>query len=435
MSYTRPMAGLFQRAMHEQREDVCDVLERLVRAPLDCPPGREFDAVVTVLCDVLRRFGLSPSLLSVPAPDGMLPPTLVASVGPGSDTAYLHGRYRALPVDHPRQFEPWWSGDQYFARGVAETTGGVVALLYAMKMLVTHDVPLRGRVRLVLVPGRDASTVERAMAQLEEVGIIGLGGVGMYTPAATAGRIYNASRGVIRWRITVRAAQESGDDAGAGACSSDPASGVSQSDVGHLDTPDSMTLAQPILQELSDLRHRVTQRQTPFVPMRRPANQSVLVVGGTAEGDSRFSARADVCSFEIDRRLNPEESLEEERSALLQIVERARQAGTICEVETLEEGSPSGVPSRADSSRSLERAVYQVRKGLAPFELYPGLLDTHFYARLGIPALAYGPGDRRVIEGRREFIRVNDLLECAAIYALAALYEVADPHADLSSYA
>lgn len=435
MPYTRPMAGLFQRALHEQREELCGVLERLVRTPLESSPGREFESVVTALCDMLRRFGLSPNLLSLPAPDGMLPPTIVATVGSGGDMAYLHGRYRALPAGHPRQFDPWWSGDQYFGRGVAETTGGVVALIYAMKMLASHQLPLRGRVRLVLVPWRDSTTVERAMAQLVEVGIIGRGGLAMYTPAATAGRIYNASRGVIRWRVTVRAPRTRGDDVDPTVHAADRASETRLLAERRFAAPDAMTLAQPILQELSDLRHRVTKRRTEFAPLLGPANQSVLVVGGNVDGEARFWAQPEVCSFEIDRRLNPEESLDEERSALLQIVERARQAGTMCEVETLEEGSPSGVPSRAESLRSLERAVYRVRKTMATVELYPWLLDTHFYAQAGIPALAYGPGDPRAIEGMREFIRASDVLECAAIFAMAVLHEVADPHADLSSYA
>ena len=51
------------------------------------------------------------------------------------------------------------------------------------------------------------------------------------------------------------------------------------------------------------------------------------------------------------------------------------------------------------------------------FELCPGVLDTRWYAQLGIPAFAYGGGRLDVSHGPSEFIEEAAMRECAAVYA------------------
>jgi len=59
---------------------------------------------------------------------------------------------------------------------------------------------------------------------------------------------------------------------------------------------------------------------------------------------------------------------------------------------------------------------------LAPqFEMCPGLLETRFYNRIGVPALAYGPGLLSVSHGPNEFVAVRNIFDCALIYALTAV--------------
>jgi acetylornithine deacetylase/succinyl-diaminopimelate desuccinylase-like protein len=49
------------------------------------------------------------------------------------------------------------------------------------------------------------------------------------------------------------------------------------------------------------------------------------------------------------------------------------------------------------------------------------VLETRHYSALGIPALAYGPGLLSVSHGPHEFVSVDKLVQCAEVYALAAL--------------
>jgi succinyl-diaminopimelate desuccinylase len=59
--------------------------------------------------------------------------------------------------------------------------------------------------------------------------------------------------------------------------------------------------------------------------------------------------------------------------------------------------------------------------GLAPaFEVCPGLLETRFYADLGIPALAYGPGVLALAHGPDESVNLSRMVDCATVYAVTA---------------
>jgi acetylornithine deacetylase/succinyl-diaminopimelate desuccinylase-like protein len=90
------------------------------------------------------------------------------------------------------------------------------------------------------------------------------------------------------------------------------------------------------------------------------------------------------------------------------------------DVEVLQEGSSSGASEATPLARALRDQVRAVTGRAPRFELCPGLLEIRFYARQGIPAYAYGPGPLTVAHGPREFVHIDRLVECAAIYARTA---------------
>ena len=50
----------------------------------------------------------------------------------------------------------------------------------------------------------------------------------------------------------------------------------------------------------------------------------------------------------------------------------------------------------------------------------PGLLEIRFYAERGMPAYAYGPGLLSIAHGPKEFVHIDRIVDCAAIYARVA---------------
>jgi len=89
-------------------------------------------------------------------------------------------------------------------------------------------------------------------------------------------------------------------------------------------------------------------------------------------------------------------------------------------VELLQEGEPSATPPDHELSLALANVVRQVTRKAPQFEMCPGLLETRFYNRIGVPALAYGPGLLSVSHGPGEFMPVRNIFDCALVYALTA---------------
>ena len=87
----------------------------------------------------------------------------------------------------------------------------------------------------------------------------------------------------------------------------------------------------------------------------------------------------------------------------------------------LQEGLSAGTPADAPLGTALANSIERVTGKRPRFEMCPGLLETRFYAGLGIPAYAYGPGLLTVSHGPSEFVPVDTLFDCALVYALTAL--------------
>ena len=140
------------------------------------------------------------------------------------------------------------------------------------------------------------------------------------------------------------------------------------------------------------------------------------MLGGVAQGGTNFNLVPESFSFTIDRRTNPEEDFEAEKLRLFDLLDRHG-----AKTEIIQEGAAAATRVEDPLCLALARNIEHVSGKQAPFEMCPGLLETRFYAALGIPALAYGPGLLTVSHGPNEFVPVANLAQCAEIYARTAV--------------
>jgi acetylornithine deacetylase/succinyl-diaminopimelate desuccinylase-like protein len=90
------------------------------------------------------------------------------------------------------------------------------------------------------------------------------------------------------------------------------------------------------------------------------------------------------------------------------------------DVEVLQEASSSGASEDHPVAQALAETV-QLMVGERPrFTMCPGLLETRWYARKGVPAFAYGPGLLEVSHGPCEAIEIEHVYRHTLIYALSA---------------
>jgi len=361
-----------------------DFTARLIAIPTENPPGAQYEECAQTLSDELNRLDFDKVRR-----EGLC---VLASVGTGPQTLYFSGHYDVVPAKHPDQFHPKIEGANLFGRGSSDMKSGLVAMIHAAAAARDEGLLKRGRIGLVLVPDEETAG-PRGSRDLARRGLLAQDAIGMLTPEPTGGVIWNANRGAISLRVTTR-----GKAAHVGR---------------QFEGVNAFEHAMPALARLVEIKREVEWRETRHRITPAAARKSILLLGGRVEAGTNFNVTPDFCSFTVDRRINPEENLEQE-------VARLHDALEGFEIETLQQEPAAATSEHNPVAVILSRSIEAVTGKRPAFEMCPGLLETRFYAARGIPAFAYGPGLLTVSHGPKEFVPTRNIAQCAAIYALTA---------------
>ncbi len=361
-----------------------DLTKRLIAIPSENPPGNCYEECARALAEELDRLGFDDVRR-----EGAC---VLAAAGAGPRTLYFSGHYDVVPAQRRDQFEPQVVGANLFGRGSSDMKSGLAAMIHAAAAARDEGLLQTGRISIVLVPDEETAG-PRGSRDLEARGLLGRDAIGMLTPEPTGGVVWNANRGAISLGATLR-----GKAAHVGR---------------QFEGVNAFERALPALQRLLEIKREVELRETRYEIAPAAARKSILLIGGRVDAGTNFNVTPDRCSFTVDRRINPEENLAEEKRRLLEAL-----AGF--EIEVLQEEPAAATPAADALGVILARHIAAVKGKEPAFEMCPGLLETRFYAARGIPAFAYGPGLLRVSHGPDEFVPIRNVAECALIYALTA---------------
>lgn len=395
------LAEGIRAALASRERDIRSFIAELVAIPTENPPGRHYQECARLLASRLRKLGLPAETIPVPrrfAP-GEARYCVLSSLGRGRRTLFFHGHYDVVPAQSPQQFKPVVKNGLLGGRGSADMKGGLAAMIYAMAVIKESGQPLDGQIRLVLVPDEETGGAGGTRFLLES-GRLGRDGIGMVTPEPTSGVIWNACRGAISMRVTVR-----GRPAHVGL---------------HYRGVNAFERAMEVAREFTTLGRRIAQRKTQFPIAPSAARNSVLLIGGQGAGGTNFNVVPAQYSFTLDRRINPEESLAREKRALLRVVERFRKRGVRIDAQIFQEEPAAGSACEAPLAQALAASAQEIIRKAPKFEMCPGLLETRYYAQRSMPAFAFGPGQLEVAHGPHEYVSLKKVHEFAAIYALVA---------------
>jgi succinyl-diaminopimelate desuccinylase len=410
-------AGELRSWVQQRQKEMSGLLAELVAIPTENPPGTNLRACADLLATRLRDAGLTCEYLQ---PNGRgeiradhasdssgsrdeaaaIPVSLLAEYGRGGRALYFHGHYDVVPAQSPEQFQPIRKEHFLFGRGSCDMKGGIVAMLYAICALKECSAELDGRIGLLLVPDEETGGAQGS-ARLAQHGLLGRDGIGMLTAEPTSGTVWNANRGAITLRVDVfgKSAhvglQHHGENA--------------------------FERMHRAVEQLLRLKREVEQRKTSCNIGAGQSANSILLIGGQSAGGANFNVVPDQCWFTVDRRINPEENLREEKARLLDVLEQCKRDGIPLAWEILQEGGSTASRDDETLAQNLARSVETITGKAPRFEMCPGLLETRFYAAQRIPAYAYGPGLLSVAHGPNEYIDLRRMTECAAIYALTVM--------------
>jgi len=390
-----------QAWLDARADEMAALLEELVAVDTTNPPGRALGRCGRLLVDAMERLDFAPELIELEPRDDLEEPCMVrGSVGEGPRTVYFHGHFDVVPAQDPAQFRPQRRDGKIVGRGTADMKGGLVSMLYGAA--AARDLGLLGDGRIVLhfVCDEETGSVTGS-GHLRDAGMIDAEAAAMVTAEPTGGVVWHASRGAITMRVGV-AGQEAH---------------VGQAHLGDNAFEKMVDVAAPLV----TLARELLKQRTMFPLDSDDARGSMLVVGGAAGAGASFNVVPGAAWFSVDRRFKPEEDLGEEVARLTGTIERAAaQVDAEVTIEVLQRQPSSSTPETDPAAVALADCIREVEGAAPRFEMCPGVLDTRWYAQLGIPAFGYGAGRLDVSHGPGEFIDEAAMRRCAAVYALFA---------------
>ncbi len=387
--------------LEPRADEMAALVEELVAVDTENPPGRSLGRCGRILRDAMEGLGLAPELIEV-APAGELeePCVVRGSAGEGTRRLYFHGHFDVVPAQSRAQFSPKRNHGKIVGRGTADMKGGLVSMLYGARAAQQLGLLVDGCIGLHLVCDEETGSAAGS-GYLRDANLIDAGALAMLTAEPTGGVVWHANRGAITLRVEVRGKEAH----------------VGQAHLGVNAFEKMIRVAQP----LGVLAHELLEKRTAFPMETDVARGSMLVVGGSAGAGTSFNAVPGSAWFSIDRRFNPEEDLDEEAARLTDtIAEAAASVDAEVSMDVLQRAQSASTDEAHPASVTLARCIGQVEGTPPKFELCPGVLETRWYAQLGIPAYAYGAGRLDVSHGPTEFIDEAAMGRCAAVYALFA---------------
>ncbi|MFB0566011.1 MAG: ArgE/DapE family deacylase, partial [Candidatus Aminicenantaceae bacterium] len=381
------------------REQIITTLCDLISIPTENPPGQSYKECVDYLSSKLKELKIEHEVISV---SRSTHPrfSIVGAQGRGEAMLHFHGHYDVVPAGSPEQFKPLVQEDFLYGRGSSDMKSGLVVILFMLRAIKELDLEIKGRITFSLVP--DEETGGRLGTHyLFDSGFLPQDALGMLMPEPTSGVIWNANKGALTYKITVKG----------------KSAHVGLEHQGNNAFERMVEVAHSFLK----LKKDIQKRRTSLVVNPPGADRSVMLIGGESSSGFNFNVVPDRSFFTIDRRLNPEEKLVTAKREIIQVINKHKKKGVKLEVEVLQEGESSRVHSETHLGSILSQSVKEVTGTAPSFELCPGLCEIRFFNNNQIPAFAYGPGILEVSHGPDEYVKISDVLNCTLIYTLTAL--------------
>ena len=369
------------------RDRLVGRLSDLVRARSENPPGEEAAAAALVAA-YCREEGLD--VETHESEPGR--PNVIARTGTGEGPTLTYCSHTdVVPAGNPAL----WERDPFSAeiedgvmhgRGSADAKGACVAALEAAAVLGERGVELRGTLELAFVADEETMGFKGA-GWLVDQGIVrpDLAIVG----EPTSLRLVRAQRGANWLRITTRGL------------------------AGHGSAPEQGRNAIKFMSEIV-LRLEETM---PSISHEVLGGPSINV--GTIVGGEKVNVIPAGCVIEVDRRSIPGETTEGILAQMEEAIGLAKERfpDLAASVEVMFAGRPFETDESSPIVATVSGAIERVTGRRAELIGFRGASDARFMADAGAPTVVLGPGDIATAHTAREHIGLDELRDCAAIYA------------------
>ena len=279
-----------------------EVLKNLLAIDTTVPPGRNYDKTVDYLEPIFKELGFSTQTVLIPAEhaEGRKGRTnlICHRHEKGRPRLIFYGHIDVVPADGWKAFKPKAAYGKVYGRGAADMKGGIVALLLAMDSL--RGKPLKYDVSVMITTDEEYSQA----SQLKYLAkyLKPFSGANFFNLDSSFGYVSIAGLGALQVDIKVKGRSV-------------------HSAMSHMGE-NAVENASLLVRALLDLKHRVEDRKSsiPTHPNTGLKLMEARLNINMIKGGIKVNIVPDECVISVDRRLIPEENLEDARKELLDVL-------------------------------------------------------------------------------------------------------------------
>ncbi|MEM3754903.1 MAG: M20 family metallopeptidase [Candidatus Bathyarchaeia archaeon] len=400
------------------KDDLISLTKDLVSIPTVNPPGENYEECIKFLNEKLKEFGAKTEVVEVPseklqelAPHGKgLPRQSIISRIPfneESEGIHLHfnGHYDVVPATgewKTNPFDPVIKNWKIYGRGTSDMKGGIAAMIIAAKALLNSNLDLNGMLSLSFTPDEETDGFAGAGFITKE-GFIKADYCIVGEPSGCL-NIWNAHKGALWLELTTF---------GKSAHGSTPWLGINAFEK-------MVKIVNVIDKELKPL---LKNKVSKFPTIPPEGNTATVMLGGIIKGGAAINIVPDRFTISIDRRFIPEESIDEVKAEIFNLLNKLRlqDPDLKFEVSIKAETNSCLTPLNSPICRVTSQAIKDLIGKEPSITMCIGAMDMRYFSNIGIPTIAYGPGSINVAHSENEYVSIEDLIMASKIYALTAV--------------
>jgi succinyl-diaminopimelate desuccinylase len=370
------------------------LLSRLVEIKTESVPKRGYNECASIIVEEAENNSLKWEIVDGEkgAKDGLSRPNVIVTLDSGSDTTLLlESHFDVVPPGTGWKYPPFKltvEDGKAYGRGTADNKSGIAAVMGALRQLSDEKLD----VNLKLVAGVDEEIggrygVDYVMSDW------GLRGDAALIVDAGPESLFLGASGIIWGKIVVKGKQ------------------------GHAGYPfkakNAIEEAMRLIAEFENYRKLVEKKQsTLHAPSESPRSfvwgrySVTMIMAGEKE-----NMIPGTCEVRFDRRLLPEEPLEEAEKELNEFFQKAiEKTGCEASLELVNRQQGYHTPKDLSFVQTVSESIRKTTGQSLPFAAELGGNDGSFFAKNGIPVVCYGTirADTRY-HGVDEFVYLQDI--------------------------
>lgn len=399
--------------LNNNRHNIIKLTSRLISIPTVNPPGKNYEKIVTLLERECKSTGLKVKRFIVPKgylkekgiTKGSQRINLIAEWNTNSKkTLHISSHYDVVPATgrwNTQPFKPVLKKGRIYGRGAEDMKGTIASIIFAVKALKVCKHMPRVNVQLSFTPDEEIGGETGFGWLLNNHPIKADYGI---SEGYSDGWVSCGNKGVVWFDIEVL---------GKSAHASSPRRGIN-----------SFEKMIKVANALINLKEKIENKKTKFLTRYNIDKGATFVMGGELKGGSKVNMVPDKTAFSIDRRLLPEERLEdvikEVKTAIGLEKRKDKDLRVNIKIRTADEAVISD--TKSDLFKAFRKSVVEIRKRRAREALLSGATDLRFLMKKNIPCLGYSARGGNKWHSDNEFVFVKSLIETSQILSHTILY-------------